>query len=224
LAIVRAEHGGGPVTLTTQQRSILDEALREGEGVREDLESVVMRYGRWLLDKVFGGNSTEALDDKTNNPVWRELVRRAGGPTLGVSRHLLYTAVRIAANDKRILDRTWRGLDVGRKELLLPLGTGDRLREGAHHVSQFNLTQSKTKEYVTAVLASQGKPQRTRLTPATLLARVRKARESLGGRGVLAKVKDLHGQLDPAAREAAARDLEQLRAAIDQMVKLFRRR
>ena len=49
--------------------------------------------------------------------MWQELVRRAGGPTLRISKHMLYVAVRLAAYDKRITDQTWRGLDPGRKEL-----------------------------------------------------------------------------------------------------------
>ena len=81
-------------------------------------------YGRWILEAVFRDDASAALDEKTKNPVWVGLVRRAGGPTLRVSRRVLYVAVAIAANDRRITDQAWRGLDGGRKELLLPLRTG----------------------------------------------------------------------------------------------------
>lgn len=95
-ALVRAEHGGTEVSLTAAQRAVLAEVLREGEDFREEVESAVLRYGRSLLDKVFGGDTSAALDANGKNPVWQELVRRAGGPTL---------SVRIAANDKRIYHR-----------------------------------------------------------------------------------------------------------------------
>jgi hypothetical protein len=122
---------------------VLDEALRLGEDLSHETEARVIAYGRWLLDQIFEGDSTAALDDKSQNPVWLELVRRAGGPTLRVSRHLLYVAVRVAAYDRRITAQSWRGLDAGRKELLLPLGEERRLRDAAQHVSDMNLSQGQ---------------------------------------------------------------------------------
>jgi hypothetical protein len=83
-ALVRAEHGGATVHLTGAEKKVLDEALRRGEDLREELETKTLEYGR---------------------------CRRAGGPTLGVTRHLLYVALRIAANDRRITAAAWRGLD-----------------------------------------------------------------------------------------------------------------
>ena len=60
-ALVRAEHGGAEVSLTPAQRTILADVLREGEDFREEVESAVLRYGRSLLDKVFGGDTSAAL-------------------------------------------------------------------------------------------------------------------------------------------------------------------
>ena len=37
-ALVRAEHGGAAAHLTSAERKVLDEALRRGEDVREQLE------------------------------------------------------------------------------------------------------------------------------------------------------------------------------------------
>ena len=127
-ALVRAEHGVPAVKLDGAQHKVLDEALCRGEDLREELESAVTAYGRWILEAVFGNDATAALDEKTKNPVWLELVRRAGGPTLRVNRHLLYVSISIAANDKRINDQSWRGLDGARKELLLPLREVPALR------------------------------------------------------------------------------------------------
>jgi hypothetical protein len=62
-----------------------------------------------VLDHVFSGGTTAALDAKSKNPVWRELLRRAGGPTL-----------------RWLVGGPWSDLDYARTELLLPLGSGPR--------------------------------------------------------------------------------------------------
>ena len=49
------------MSLTPAQRTILADVLREGEDFREEVESAVLRYGRSLLDKVFGGDTSAAL-------------------------------------------------------------------------------------------------------------------------------------------------------------------
>lgn len=223
-ALVRAEHLGPAASLTTPQRTLLAEVLREGEDFRAEVETAVLRYGRLLLDRVFGGDTSAALDAKSKNPVWEELVRRAGGPTLAVSRHMLYTSLRIAANDKRINDRAWRGLDVGRKELLLPLGTDTRLRDGARHVSSLNLSQSKTREYVSSVLADGGAPKSVRLTPTTFATRLRSAHASLGSSEVLRRVRELGPTLEDAERAKVLRELAELRDALGELSKAVRGR
>ena len=154
-ALVRAEHGGAPVHLTPIERQVFGEALRLGADLADEVEAKVSAFGRWLLEAVFDNDAAAALDGKTKNPVWQELVRRAGGPTLRVSKHMLYVAVQLAAYDKRITDQTWRGLDTGRKELLLPLAEDRRLRDAAQHVSKFNLTQTKTRKTKTDVDAAR---------------------------------------------------------------------
>lgn len=106
--MVLAEHCEAPVKLTSDERDLLDEALRRGEDLREEVETSVTTYGRWLLGSVFGGDSSAALDDKSNNAVWRELVRRAGGPTLRIGRRMLYVALQLAARDKRVAETLTR--------------------------------------------------------------------------------------------------------------------
>ncbi len=222
-ALVRAEHGGAPVQLAASEKKVLDEALRRGEDLREQVEASVTSYGRWILGAVFGGDPGAALDQRTKNPVWTELVRRAGGPTLRVSRRILYVAVAIAANDKRITDQAWRGLDAGRKELLLPLKSGDALREGAQHISKFNLTQAKTREYVTAALESQGKSRQVRITGRGLVLRVRRLRDSLGTAAVLRKLGDVGGGLDAAERKRALEEIERLKEVLAKVSVALRR-
>ena len=72
--------------LDSKQKAVLADAIREGTDLADELETKVAEYGRYLLAKIFGDDTGEALDRRTKNPVWLELVRRAGGPTLRVSR------------------------------------------------------------------------------------------------------------------------------------------
>src|SRR5438045_1818646 len=92
-AIVRAEHGVAPVHLTSPEKKVFSEALRRGADLADEVEAKVVAFGRWLLEAVFANDASAALDDKTQNPVWLELVRRSGGPTLRVNRRLLYVAL-----------------------------------------------------------------------------------------------------------------------------------
>lgn len=210
--------------LSAAEHTVLDEALRRGESLRETLQSTTLDYGRWLLDRVFDGDTTSALDDRSRNPIWLELVRRAGGPTLGISRHLMYVALRIAANDRRINALAWRNLDVGRKELLLPLGDERLLLSAAKHVSDLNLSQPKTREYVSALRASAGKPRLVRITPRALAARVKKLRTGLGGAATARKLQAMRGEMDPKDRDAIAAELTALRDAVTEMLRAMRGR
>ena len=223
-ALVRAEHGGGPVRLTKAERGVLDEALRLGADLADEIGSKTVSYGRWLLETVFDNDASAALDDKSHNPIWLELVRRAGGPTLALGRRMLYVALQLAAHDKQITDQSWQRLDAGRKELLLPIRDRDQMREAAQHVSRLNLSQPKTREYVTEVLAEAGRPKQVRLTGKTLAGRVRKMRQSLGASGVMRRVRELQGELDAEERGKIVEELEGLREVLGELVKVVRRK
>ena len=223
-ALVRAEHGGAPVHLTPSERQVFGEALRLGADLAGEVEAKVSAYGRWLLEAVFANDAAAALDGKTKNPVWMELVRRAGGPTLQLSKRMLYVAVQLAAYDKRISDQTWRGLDPGRKELLLPLVEDRRLREAAQHVSKFNLTQTNTRAYVGELLAKKGEARSARLTAPVLLGRVKKIHETLGGAAVVRRVRALHGDLDASERQALVGEIDKAREALSAIARELRGR
>ena len=218
-ALVRAEHGSPPVKLTAPERDLLDEALRRGEDLREEVEAKVFAYGRWLLDAVFHDDATAALDGKSKNPVWLELVRRAGGPTLKLTTSMLYVALRIAAYDRRIADQAWRGLDAGRKERLLPLGDAASIRKAAHHVADLDLSQTKTKEYVTQLLAAAGKTRRIRVTPRRISGHVGRLTALLGKPEVLRRVRGMRAEMTDAERKALLADVAKLRAALEEVVR-----
>ena len=97
------------------------------------------------------------LEGRRDNPVWRELLDRAGGPSLKMPARALHISVRIAAFDKRIQGEAWRNLEPGRKELLLPLRSEEALREGAQHVAAMKLSHRDTKAYVKAHLPPKEK-------------------------------------------------------------------
>jgi len=221
-ALDRAAHGRPPLALTGAQRAVLSDAIREGTDVADTLEDRVRAYGRYLLAKVFGDDTREALDLRTKNPVWTELVRHAGGPTLKLSRKVLDVALRMAAYDRRITDETFRALDSGRKERLLPLGEPARMRQAAAHVTKFHLTQTDTEQYVTSLLAEDGKTRQVRFTAPQLVSKVKTLRSNLEKASTLRRVRELKGQISPKEREDMAAEMERLGEAVRGVAKMLR--
>lgn len=173
----KAEKPGPPARLTATERKLVAEALRRAEETRNVMEDSLVGYGRWLLVQVFDDDASAALTGRHDNAVWRDLLARAGGPTLRLSERLLYVALHIAAHDKRINDESWRNLEPGRKELLLPLPSESLMREAAQHVTEMKLTQRATRSYVSALLEREGERRKLRLTPGRINAHVRGFRE-----------------------------------------------
>lgn len=221
-ALVHAQHREPPVKLTTKEHALLDEGLERGRSFARKTEDELASFGAWLLGSVFGGDAREALDDKSKNPVWMALLDRAGGPTLPVTRNVLYMALKIAAYDRRIPAQSWQGLDAARKTLLFPLVDDGRLRSAAKHVSDFNLTQAATKEYVTSLLGEDGKSRQVRLTPSGLVSRVKKLRESLDGAGIARHVAALGHEMEPEDRREVAAEIARLRDVLGRLSKAIR--
>lgn len=198
------------IPLDGAQRKMLAEALRRAEETRNVMEDALVTFGRWLLVQVFDDDASAALAGRHQNPVWRSLLARAGGPTLRLSERMLYVALHIAAHDKRINDEAWRNLEPGRKELLLPLGDESTMRRAAQHVTAMKLTQRATRAYVTSVLAESGEERAARLTPRRVVAQVRGFREKVTrGQWQRRAVSALRDG-DDEARAAARKELEAL--------------
>ncbi len=198
--------------LGAAQRKVLAEALRRAEETRDVIEDALVSFGRWLLVNVFDDDAAAALDDRHDNPVWRDLLARAGGPTLRLSERMLYVALHIAAHDKRINDEAWRNLEPGRKELLLPLGDEAAMRRAAQHVTAMKLTQRATRAYVATLRAEQGAERPTRMTPKRLTAQVRGFRERVANAGWQRRALAVAAKADPDDREAVRKELEALRS------------
>jgi hypothetical protein len=221
-ALARAEHGGAPLALTANEKVLLADAIREGATLADKLQTQVVEYGRWLLAKVFGDDTKAALDRKSKNPVWLELLRRAGGPTLRLNRRLVYVALRMAAWDKRIQDSTFRSLDAPRKELLLPLDDETKLKKAANHVAKLGLTQTDTRQYVTELMAEDGKPRQVRFTGAQLGRKMKLMREDLEGAATLRRVKALRAEMDVKDRDGLVAEMESLRDVVSELVRALK--
>jgi hypothetical protein len=201
-----------PTALDAPQRKVLAEALRRAEETRDVIEDALVSYGRWVLVNVFDDDAAAALDGRHDNPVWRDLLARAGGPTLRLSERMLYVALHIAAHDKRITDEAWRNLEPGRKELLLPLGDESAMRRAAQHVTAMKLTQRATRAYVASLRAEQGEANKSRLTPARLTAQVRGFRERVANAAWQRRALSVATKAEPDERDAVRKELEALRS------------
>jgi hypothetical protein len=198
-----------PRPLDAPQRKILAEALRRAEETRDVIEDALVSFGRWVLVKVFD-DAAAALDGRHDNPVWRDLLARAGGPTLRLSARMLYVALHIAAHDKRITDEAWRNLEPGRNELLLPLGDESAMRRAAQHVTAMKLTQRATRAYVASLRAEQGEAHKARLTPARLTAQVRGFRERVANAAWQRRALSVAMKAEPDARDAVTTAVHRL--------------
>jgi hypothetical protein len=139
-----------------------------------------------------------------------------------LSRKFLYLAVTVAAHDKRIQDESWRLLEPGRKEFLLPLGDEAVMRKAAQHVVAMKLSQKATKQYVRALLDEQGKPVRVQASAPKLVARVQRFRQSVSDpafqRGIARSLKSL----EPSDKAAVKKELESLRAWASELIATMR--
>lgn len=223
-AVVRAEHHEPPLDLDAREKKLLDEAIRLGAELQAKTEASLVAYGAWLLQNVFDGDAGAAMADQGEPRVWVELVRRAGGRTLGISRSTLLTAVRVAACDRRVNDGSWRNLDYGRRSLLLPLKDPAMLRAGAKHVVDLDLSHSQVRDYVSATLASAGRPKQLRVTPDGIKKRVRALTTSLGTPQVLRRVTALRDDMTAEERDALAEELIALRDVLATLARTVRGR
>lgn len=205
-------------------RRLLSEALRRGAEAADTAEDAILGFGRWLLVNVFDDDAAAALDARADNPVWRELLRRAGGPTLRMSGRMLYVALHVAARDKRIGDEAWRSLDVGRKELLLPLEDEHAMRKAAQHVTAMKLSVRATRDYVAALRAEKGAGPRARITSERVVQRVRRFNKLAGDEAATRRSLTALQRLDDDARRAAETDLRQLRDWATAMLRGLRAR
>jgi hypothetical protein len=198
-------------SLTKAERALVAEALRRAESARNVIEGTLLDFGRWLLVDVFHDDAAAALGDrKRENKVWLDLLSRAGGPTLRLTDRFLYVALEIAAHDKRIQDDSWRLLEPGRKELLLPLRDESLMRKAARRVVEMKLSHRSTRELVRAELSARGDKQAVRVTPQRFHNQVKKFRERVVDAAYKRKVEASLRELPKAKKLEVRRELEAL--------------
>lgn len=135
---------------------------------------------------------------------------------------MLYVALGMAAWDRRIQDSAFRTLDVGRKELLLPLDDESKLKQAANHVAKLELTQTDTRQYVTQLMAEAGKPRQARFSGPQLARKAKKIREDLGGASTLKRVKALRAEMDVKERDGLVAEMEKLRDVVADLVRALK--
>ncbi|NOU35119.1 MAG: hypothetical protein HOO96_45085 [Polyangiaceae bacterium] len=217
-----ARRADTPPTVSKALAPLLAEALRRGEAARNVMEDALVDYGRWILVNIFGDDASAALDAKSENPLWVALLARAGGPTLRISRKVLYVAVEIAARDKRINDDIWRGLEPGRKELLLPLSDESKMRKAAKHVVEMKLSQDKTREYVAELRAVGGEEPRARMTVKRLASRARSFHTLVGSAAAMRSMKKAATEASDAEKAALRKELDAITSWLLETRKLLK--
>lgn len=190
---------------------LLAEALRQGEEARDTMEDALVSFGRWVLVNVFDDDAGAALGGGRDNPVWRALLARAGGPTLRLSRRLVYVSLQIAAFDRRITDAAWRDLEPGRKEMLLPLADESAMREAAQHVSAMKLSQRDTETYVAELRKSAGRPPAARMTVPRVTEKLKAFRRGFDGAAPRRRLERLLREASGDERAALKEELTAVR-------------
>ena len=216
-------HADGSYVLDDAQQETLAELIEEANGLSDLITAQLVRFGRTAFRKVFRSDTALLVSEtKSPNPVWRELCRRAGGPTLRMVEATLSTAVRIAAWVKSVNDRAFTDLDPDWKVLLFPLNDADRMREAAQHVSKYKLSFRKTREYLQSLREKGGAKVAVRLTAPRVDQRLDGLAELGAGEGRKAVVR-LAKNLRPEQKTALARKakaalkgLEHLLAELDE--------
>lgn len=204
--------------LDHEETHLLKQALLRGTEACDIMTGALVGYGRWLLVNVFDDDAAAALQGRRENKVWSALLARAGGPTLRLSQHMLYVALHLAAHDKRIQDESWRLLDAGRKELLLPLREETAMRKAAQHVVEMKLSQRATRSYVGGLLRAEGRERELRMTPARAAAQVLRWTQAVGDAQRRRKVAAQLGKLDAAERGRVKKELAALRKALGELL------
>ena len=187
------------------------------------VESSLVDLGRWIPTNVFEGDAAAALEQRRTNPVWHELTRRAGGPTLRLSERLLHVSLSIAAHDKRITHEAWRKLEPGRKELLLPLGDERSMRDAAQRVVDMKLTQRETRNLVRDLRQKRGDQPAVRVTAQALIAGVRRLGERLSDLESANAIAPLVERLDHEQRAELSRSVDALETRLRAVVQAIKR-
>ncbi len=199
----------GPA-LSKAEQALLATALERSESTRNAIETSLVEYGRWLLVHVFGDDTSAVLEHRYDNPIWVHLLKRAGGSTLRLSPRFLSNALLIATYDKRLNDGSWKALDPGRKEILLPLKADRELRDAAKHVLTANLSTRKTREFVGQLREANGVSVERRESAARVRQILRSTHDRFSGKQRTERILAAAKKLDAKERGQLVKEFEAL--------------
>jgi hypothetical protein len=64
----------GPPPLSDEDRAVLSEAIDRAAALQEAIEQSWTDFGRWVFSRVFGEDTTSAIDHREDNPIWAALM------------------------------------------------------------------------------------------------------------------------------------------------------
>ena len=88
-------------------------------------------------------------------------------------------------------------------------------------MARFDLSQAKTRQYVTELMAAGGKSRQVRATPATLGTRVRRVTDILGTPAQVRRMAQLLETLPGKEREAVVAEVKRLREVLGQAMRIL---
>lgn len=154
------------VALAKEDTEHLGEILDEAQALVDTMEASLRRFAQLVLRHAFPEDHKLGRDpEKHATPLYAEVIRRAGGPTLKLSAKAISLWVRIVAWERTITSEEFRRLDFTRKQYLLPLADPKRMADAAEHVLAFKLNEADTRAYAESLRVESGRAPVPRLTP-----------------------------------------------------------
>lgn len=204
----------GAKKLTASERMVFDEALERGQKLRKTADEAVIEFGQWLFARVFGADTSAAIDSRHDNALWNAILLAADGPRLRLTPKLIEDAVLCATYDKRLNSDGWRLLDFTRKSMLLRLEDEALMREGAQHLIATNLSIAGTAAYVRSVLRESGEEVQTRVTLRRVESHVARFCERLLDENFNARLAEVISDATPAQRKATLKQIAVAKRAL----------
>lgn len=181
----------------------------------------ITNVGQLVLDACFDGDAHALLESGAQrNAVYSELARRVDTLGVGLSKHMLSVATRIAAYDQLVRGNHWKLLDVGRKEDLLPLREPNRLADGARFAIEMGSTRNNLQRWVEVQQVQQGRARKKR---GLTMSGTQRALEQVVRVSEEESILRIGRAFSRAGKTGQRRMVEQVRASREALVALERR-
>lgn len=196
--------------LSASDDDALKEILDEGQALVDTMEAALRRFAQLVVRRAFAEDHASARDpDAHPTPLYSEIIRRAGGPTLKLNAKVISLWVRIAAWERTITSEEFRRLDFTRKQYLLPLADPKKMADAAEHIVALKLTEADTRAYVATIREGTAAAPVPRLTPRRAGSAIDAFVERLTRHGALSRLEASLSDLDERERKALAKKVEE---------------